>query len=135
MRWWFQVNEKYEQNYSNMIVNSSKYVDFHDCYKSYFDIPRMTFSRARASKTWKGKKKKGNGSEMEKYLLIANRQCIKMNNFRNEYCFQWDLECLFKSNQIKSYHIISNHTFQYHISHTIVNITFISLNLSEWRKI
>ena len=74
--------------------------------------------------------KRENGNEMEKYLLLANRQCIEMNNIRNECCFQWDLECLIKSNQIKS-----NHTFQYHISHIIVNPTLISLNMSEWRKI
>ena len=47
--------------------------------------------------------KRENGNEMEKYLLLANRQCGKMNPFRNECCFQWDLECLIKSNQIKSY--------------------------------
>ena len=74
--------------------------------------------------------KRENGNEMEKYLLLANRQWSKMNYLCNEYCFQWDLECLFKSNQIKS-----NHTFQYHISHITVNIILISLNLSEWRKI
>ena len=45
---------------------------------------------------------------MEKYLLLANRQCIEMTNLRNECCFQWDLECLFKSNQIKSNQIKSN---------------------------
>ena len=74
--------------------------------------------------------KRENGNEMEKYLLLVNRQCFQMNLFHNERCFQWDLECLIKSNQIKS-----NHTFQYHISHTLVNTLLISLNLSEWRKI
>ena len=53
-----------------------------------------------ASKTWKW-------NEMEKYLLLANRQWSKMNSFRNECCFQWDLECLIKSNQIKSNQIKS----------------------------
>ena len=43
-------------------------------------------------------------NEMEKYLLLANQQCIQMNFLRNECCFQWDLECLF--NQIKSNQII-----------------------------
>ena len=74
--------------------------------------------------------KRENGNEMEKYLLLANQQCSKMNLLRNEYCLQWDLECLIKSNQIKS-----NHTFQYPISHIQVNTILISLNLSEWRKI
>ena len=45
---------------------------------------------------------------MEKYLLLANQQCGKMNLFHNECCFQWDLECLIKSNQIKSYFPISH---------------------------
>ena len=84
--------------------------------------------------------KRENENEMEKYLLLANQLYGKMNYFRNECCFQWDLECLIKSNQIKSNQIKSNqiksnHTFQYHISHTIVNKILISLNLSEWRKI
>ena len=69
----------------------------------------MTFSRAGASKTWKWK---DNGNEMEKYLLLANQQSRKMNHIHNECCFQWDLECLIKSNQIISYHIIlSNITY------------------------
>ena len=84
-----------------MIVNTSKYVDISNYYKSYFVFSRMTFSRARASKTWKWK-------EMEKYLLLVNRQCFQMNYLRNECCFQWDLECLIKSNQIKSYFPISH---------------------------
>ena len=69
---------------------------------------------------------------MEKYLLLANQQWSKMILLHNEYCFQWDLECLVKSNQIKS-----KHTFQYHISHFTVNILAIILCLyfSEWRKI
>ena len=74
--------------------------------------------------------KRENGNEMEKYLLLANQQCIQMTFDRIECCFQWDLECLIKSNQIKS-----NHTFQFHISHITKNTNFISLNLSEWRKI
>ena len=58
-----------------------------------------------------------NGNEKEKYLLLANRQCIQMNNLRNECCFQWDLECLIKSNQIKSYFPISHipYTGEYHL--------------------
>ena len=52
--------------------------------------------------------KRENGNEMEKYLLLANQQCTKMNLIRNECCFQWDLECLIKSNQIKSYFPISH---------------------------
>ena len=80
--------------------------------------------------------KRESGNEMGKYLLLANRQCSKMNLLHNECCFQWDLECLVKSNQIKSNQIKSNHTFQYHISHTMVNNTItISLYFSEWRKI
>ena len=52
--------------------------------------------------------KRENGNGMEKYLLLANRQCIQMNNLlHTECCFQWDLECLVKSNQIKSYFPIS----------------------------
>ena len=52
--------------------------------------------------------KRENGNEMEKYLLLANQQCIQMNHVRNECCLQWDLECLIKSNQIKSYFPISH---------------------------
>ena len=52
--------------------------------------------------------KRENGNEMEKYLLIANQQSSKMTFLHNECCFQWDLECLFKSNQIKSYFPISH---------------------------
>ena len=52
--------------------------------------------------------KRENGNEMEKYLLLVNRQCIQMNDFYNKCCFQWDWECLFKSNQIKSYFPISH---------------------------
>ena len=74
--------------------------------------------------------KRENGNEMEKYLLIANRKCGKMTNIHNECCFQWDLECLIKSYQIKS-----NHTFQFHMTYAMVNTIMISLNLSEWRKI
>ena len=56
--------------------------------------------------------KRENGNEMEKYLLLANRQWIKMNAIRSECCFQWDLECLIKLNQIKSNQIIlSNITY------------------------
>ena len=73
--------------------------------------------------------KRENENEMEKYLLIANQQWIKMNLFHNECCFQWDLECLVKSSQVKSNQIKSNHTFQYHISHITVNtIPLNSLN-------
>ena len=84
--------------------------------------------------------KRENGNEMKKYLLLVNQQCIQMNLFHNECCFQWDLECLvksnqIKSNQIKSNQIKSNHTFQYHISHTTVNAYTISLYSREWRKI
>ena len=39
------------------------------------------------------------------------------------------------SSQIKSNQIKSNHTFQYHISHILMNTPVISLNFSEWRKI
>ena len=52
--------------------------------------------------------KRENENEMEKYLLLANQQWRQMNIFHNECCFQWDLECLFKSNQIKSNQIKSN---------------------------
>ena len=45
------------------------------------DIFRMNFSRAGASKN-------ENGSDMEKYFLLANRQCLKMIHFHNECCFQ-----------------------------------------------
>ena len=49
---------------------------------------------------------------MEKYLLLANRQCFQMSLLQNECCFQWDLECLIKSNQIISNQIIlSNITY------------------------
>ena len=44
----------------------------------------------------------------EKYLLLVNKRCIQMNLFHNECCFQWDWECLVKSNQIKSYFPISH---------------------------
>jgi len=49
-----------------------------------------------------------NGNDMEKYLLLANQQYSKVNIVHNECCYQWDLECLFKSNQIKSYFPISH---------------------------
>ena len=52
--------------------------------------------------------KRENGNEMEMYLLIANQQCSKMTILHNECCFSWDLECLFKSNQIISNQIKSN---------------------------
>ena len=53
---------------------------------------------------------------MEKYLLLANQLYGKMNYFRNECCLQWDLECLIKSNQIKSNQIIlSNITYPIHM--------------------
>ena len=56
--------------------------------------------------------KRENGNGMEKYLLLASRQCSKMNYIHNECCFQWDLECLIKSNQIKSnQNILSNITY------------------------
>ena len=60
--------------------------------------------------------KRENGNEMEKYLLLVNRQCSKMNLLHNECCFQWDLECLIKSNQIKSYFPISHipYSGEYH---------------------
>ena len=65
------------------------------------DFSRMTISRAGASI-------RISGDKMEKYLLLANRQCSKMNILRNECCFYWVLECLIKSNQIKSYFPISH---------------------------
>ena len=79
--------------------------------------------------------KRENGNKMEKYLLLAHQKCIQMPYFHNEWCFQWDLECLVKSNQVKSNQIKSNHTFQYHMSHMTVNTITISLYFSEWRKI
>ena len=65
----------------------------------------MTFLNPSASKTWKWK-------WIGEYLLIVNRQCSKMTFFRNECFLRWDLECLVKSNHIKSNQIIlSNITY------------------------
>ena len=75
--------------------------------------------------------KRENGNEMEKYLLLANQQCRKMNFLHNECCFQWDLECLFKSNQIKSNQIKS----YFPISHISYNgESNHNLPESEWVK-
>ena len=63
--------------------------------------------------------KRENGNEMKKYLLLANQQSSKMAILHTECCFQWDLECLIKSNQIKSNQIKSNQIKSYFpISHS-----------------
>ena len=87
-------------------------------FSSFSSIPTFFEWHSREQKHLK--RENGNGNEMEKYLLLANRQCRKMNYLRNECCFQWDLEYLenqIKSNQIKSYFPISHipYTYEYQL--------------------
>ena len=114
IRWyWMSENENENENEWNLVWEWTNKLNFNSLLLSarernavFSSLPNLS-----AFFEWHFREqkhlKRENGNEMEKYLLLANRQCIQMNIFRNECCFQWDLECLIKSNQIKSNQIKS----------------------------
>ena len=90
---WLQSNKQRKCNKTKqMTISTTTELDFHLLSASERNAVFSSFSNNSAFLEWHFREqehlKRENGNDMEKYLLLANQQCIQMNTFYNECCIQ-----------------------------------------------